>query len=308
MIPYRNNLDTGQAARFINSPRQCARAVPGHPPGSINRHGSNAGHSSGVPGVDARRATLPDPRLARWKLASCCQLDPSHPALVTRVDPGVEPCLIPCGPSLSLSRLPAWPVLRSPLLERPGMASALHAIHATKCYVFRLFREFGKIDKAFRIATPMRKALSILPPFCHPAGFESGRGQPLSGTQGKGKRVATFALVTTVGPQPRSARSTPGEPGRAADRQACASLPYLTDRQVVRNPHVRRPGFLVSMSTHPRTTVRCGRHAGLLLVTVLPKTLRTIPTYIVYDIVTQCFGHEPLCGAMRVPGFCEPAR
>src|SRR5271157_1514357 len=44
----------------------------------------------------------------------------------------------------SLSRLPAWPVLRSPLLERPGIGSALHASHATKCYVFRLFREFGK--------------------------------------------------------------------------------------------------------------------------------------------------------------------
>src|SRR5271165_3089883 len=59
------------------------------------RHDSNAGHSSGVAGVDARRATPPDPRLARWGLARCCQLDPSHPALVTREDPGVEPCLIP---------------------------------------------------------------------------------------------------------------------------------------------------------------------------------------------------------------------
>src|SRR5271157_3970657 len=48
----------------------------------------------------------------------------------------------------SLSRLPAWPVLRSPLLERPGIGSAWHASHATKCYVFRLFREFGK--PAFR--------------------------------------------------------------------------------------------------------------------------------------------------------------
>src|SRR5271157_5944609 len=70
-------------------------------------HGSNAGHSSGVAGVDARRATPPDPRLARWGLAGGRQLDPSHPALVTREDSGVEPCLIPCGPSLSLSRLPA---------------------------------------------------------------------------------------------------------------------------------------------------------------------------------------------------------
>ena len=63
--------------------------------------------------------------------------------------------------------------------------------------------------------------------------------------------MATFALVTTVGPQPRPARSTPGEPGRAADRQAFASLSYPTHRQVVRNPHVGRPGFLVSISIHP---------------------------------------------------------
>src|SRR5271157_3046185 len=43
----------------------------------------------------------------------------------------------PCGSSLSLSRLPAWPVLRSLLLERPGIGSAWHASHATKCYVGR---------------------------------------------------------------------------------------------------------------------------------------------------------------------------
>src|SRR5271165_115793 len=103
------------------------------------RHGSNAGHSSGVAGVGTRRATPPEPRLARWGLASCCQLDPSHPALVTREDPGVEPSLIPCGSSLSLSRLPAWPVLRSPRLERPGIGSALHARYPTICYVFGVF-------------------------------------------------------------------------------------------------------------------------------------------------------------------------
>ncbi len=99
---------------------------------------------------------------------------------------------------------------------------------------------------------------AILPPFCHPIGWESGRGQSLSGTQGTS--VATFAPGTTVGPQPRSARSTPGEPGRAADRQVFASLSYLTHRQVVRHPHVERPGFLVSTSRHPRTAVRRGRH------------------------------------------------
>src|SRR5208337_908481 len=66
---------------------------------ALLRHGSNAGHSSGVPGVDARRAAPPDPRLACWGLAGCRQPDPSHPALVTREDPGVEPCRF-CQPFL----------------------------------------------------------------------------------------------------------------------------------------------------------------------------------------------------------------
>ena len=56
------------------------------------------------------------------------------------------------------------------------------------------------------------------------------------------KEVAAFALVTTVGPQPRPARSTPGEPGRAADRPALASLSYLTHPQVLRNPHIAKEG------------------------------------------------------------------
>ena len=38
---------------------------------------------------------------------------------------------------------------------------------------------------------------------------------------------------------------------------------------------------------------------GLASHTELPKSLRTIPTYIVYDNVTQCFGHKLLSGAMR---------
>jgi len=71
--------------------------------------------------------------------------------------------------------------------------------------------------------------------------------------------------MTTVGLEPRPARSTPGEPGRAADRQAFGSLSYPANRQVLRNPHVGRPGFLVSMSKHPRTAVRPGRCACLLL-------------------------------------------
>jgi len=81
---------------------------------------------------------------ARWRSPARPQ-PPRHPALVTHEDPGVEPCLIPCGPSLTLSRLPAWSVLRCPLLERPGIGSALHASHATKCYVFPAFSKIWKI-------------------------------------------------------------------------------------------------------------------------------------------------------------------
>jgi len=93
--------------------------------------------------------------------------------------------------------------------------------------------------------------------------FESGRGRLLSGIQGK--RAATCALVTTVEPDPRRARSTPGEAGRAANRQAFASPSYQANRQVVRNPHVGRPSYFVSMSIHPRTAAGRGRYAGLLL-------------------------------------------
>ena len=91
-----------------------------------NGHGSKAGHSSEVADVDARRRrprSDADALGTRW-------LSPARPPaipLVTREDPGVEPCLIACGPSLSLSRLPAWPVLRCPLLVRPGIGSTLHA-------------------------------------------------------------------------------------------------------------------------------------------------------------------------------------
>src|SRR5271157_4914192 len=52
---------------------------------------------------------------------------------------------------------------------------------------------------------------------------------------------------------------------RELNHAALASLSYPTDRQVLRNPHVGRPGFLVSMSIHPRTAVRPGRCACLLL-------------------------------------------
>ena len=74
-----------------------------------------------VADVDARRRRPRSDADARGSLAVACWT-PSHPALVTHEDPRVEPCLIPCGPSWSLSRLPAGPVLRSPLLVRLEMA------------------------------------------------------------------------------------------------------------------------------------------------------------------------------------------
>ena len=48
-----------------------------------------------------------------------------------------------------------------------------------------------------------------------------------------------------------------------------------------------------------------GQDSNLVVRPVLPKTLRTIPTSIVYDNVTQCFGHEPWSGAMRLFGKTE---
>jgi hypothetical protein len=64
-------------------PAPFALPWPATPFGSKVWRGTNAGYTSGVAGVDARRATPPDPRLPRRGLAGCRQLDPSHPALVT---------------------------------------------------------------------------------------------------------------------------------------------------------------------------------------------------------------------------------
>src|SRR5271157_1759700 len=68
------------------------------------------------------------------------------------------------------------------------------------------------------------------------------------------------------------ASSTPATPLlspaeiRELNHAAFASLSYPANRQVLCNPHIGRPGFLVSMSIHPRTALRRGRHAGLLLL------------------------------------------
>jgi len=125
------------------------------------------------------------------------------------------------------------------------------------------------------------------------------------------KEVAAFALVTTVGPQPRPARSTPGEPGRAADRPALASLSYLTHRQVVRNPHIAKegrhdPNIHSLRHCHamfrPRTLVR-GKESSLAFAKQLDEDLSLL-------------GAEFQCPAELLPGVpqmlsrddCDPLR
>ena len=135
--------------------RTCHLKNPGFEPCLVG-HGSNAGHSSGVPGVDARRATPPDPR--GWRT----------------------------GGSLAVSS----PTPATPLLSPAKIRELNHAA-------------------------------------CRAARF------------------------------PRVNEHTP-----AHRRSAWATR-------------------------------------GLASHTELPKSLRTIPTYIVYDNVTQCFGHKLLSGAMR---------
>ncbi len=87
---------------------------------ALFRHGSKAGYNSGVAGVDARRATPPDPRPPRWGLAGCCQLDPSHPTLVT-CEVGREGRHAPCPNDVG-----GQP--RFPGAKKGGDPTALHAI------------------------------------------------------------------------------------------------------------------------------------------------------------------------------------
>ena len=80
---------------------------------------------------------------------------------------------------------------------------------------------------------------------------------------------------------------------RELNHAAFVSLSYPTDRQVLRNPHIGRPGFLVSMSLHPRTALRRGRHAGLLLAPNCQRWVSTIPPYIVYDKIAGLLRASP---------------
>ncbi len=76
---------------------------------------------------------------ARWLLPARPQ--PPRSCRPRRSGSGITPD--PLRSRLSLSRLPAWPVLRSALLERPGIGSTLHASYATKSYISAAFREFA---------------------------------------------------------------------------------------------------------------------------------------------------------------------
>src|SRR5271157_4293412 len=79
-----------------------------------------------VAGVDARRATPPDPRPPRWGLAGYCQLDPSHPAIVTCEGSDFEPCLARHGQeTVSRKARAVEPACRfpAPHTERRGRSS-----------------------------------------------------------------------------------------------------------------------------------------------------------------------------------------
>src|SRR5208337_3276003 len=86
---------------------------------------------------------------------------------------------------------------------------------------------------------------------------------------------------------------------RELNHAAFAGLSYPTDRQVVRNPQCRAARFRRVNEHTPAHRRSAWATRGLASHTELPKSLRTIPTYIVYDNVAQCFGHELLSGAMR---------
>jgi len=86
--------------------------------GMVQKQVTTQGWLMSTPEGDA-----PDPTLTRWGLAGCRQLDPQPSRSCHSRRSACWTLLIPCGPSWSLSRLPAGPVLRSPLLVRLEMAS-----------------------------------------------------------------------------------------------------------------------------------------------------------------------------------------
>ncbi len=93
-IEIRSRPDKQSADERLPSPRRAERATPLSRRSASRLAWFKSRLHLGVAGVDARRATPPGPRLPRWGLAGCRQLDPSHPALVTCEDAEVEPCLV----------------------------------------------------------------------------------------------------------------------------------------------------------------------------------------------------------------------
>src|SRR5208283_5326839 len=70
-------------------------------------------------------------------------------------------------------------------VRRPGIGSALHASHATKCYVFPAFREFGK--SGFRRKFLMNRGLWL---------FVSRRSFRRQFTQPHGNKGVASQIVT----------------------------------------------------------------------------------------------------------------
>src|SRR5271157_2198170 len=101
-------------------------------------------------------------------------------------------------------------------------------------------------------------------------GSNAGHSSGVAGVDARGRRPQIRGW--RAGGSLAVASSTPATPLlspakiRELNHAAFASLSYPANRQVLRNPHVGRPGFLVSKNTRPRTAVRRGRHAGLLLI------------------------------------------
>jgi len=87
--------------------------------------------------------------------------------------------------------------------------------------------------------------LGILPPFCKPIGFESGRGQPLSGTQESGRATHSLAREkpgwppTFTWPLSPAQRSTPPAPLPTSGVRSCANPPPL-DTARHRQPNWQR--------------------------------------------------------------------
>src|SRR5271157_678169 len=74
--------------------------------------------------------------------------------------------------------------------------------------------------------------------------------------------------------------------------------PFLPDSSTSRAQSACRAARFPRVNEHtPAHRRSAWATRGLASHTELPKMVGTIPTYIVYDNFTQCFGHEPLIGA-----------